>query len=249
MELTVIVAFIACVFIIAVMAKKHRAKKRKQAHQEIIAELGERNWNDPKDALQKLQDLKGHVNEDERRQLARHYLTVWCADLMSSSSRSLPEALAARENFLTEIKEVKRICRLFKLKHVDISPFSEEQMLTAYLNCRVDILEQALERYPDKAWINTSPGDILASLIDYSDPAYVRQNIERWRSWIRSAYLRQAQREVSRLRKRKHWSSDEASTAVDKVLTLLENAKANPEEIETTSAELEQLRQHAQYGT
>lgn len=231
------------------MIKIYTTKRRKKAHAEILSELGELSWSCPKEALLKLEEIQPHSDRHEVRGIARHYIIVWCADLMSWKSQSLSDALTAKEKFKKEMNGVKKTCKVFDLKHSNISPFCEEEILDAYLKCQVDLLEQTLEHYPEAGWVKTSPGNIFTALMDYADQTYINHNIEKWRGWIRSAYLRQAYRLLRRLRTRKYWSPDDASAAVDKILTLLENAKANPEEIEATPEELDELRQHAQYGT
>ncbi|MCX6779754.1 MAG: hypothetical protein NT034_01065 [Candidatus Magasanikbacteria bacterium] len=244
-----IILTIVIVLAFALMTIRHIVQRRKKTLEEILKELGELSWKCPKDALLKLEEIQPHSDRHEVRRVARHYLTVWCADLMSGNLPSLRDAFVAKEKFKNEMLEIKKTCKVFGLNHSEISPFNEGEILIAYLQSHVEVLEKALEHYPEAGWLNSSPGNIFSALMDYADHAYTQHHLEKWRGWIRSAYLRQAHRLLRRLHSRKYWSPEDAGVAVDKILTLLENAKANPEEIATTATELNELRQNARYGT
>lgn len=241
----ILVAVIASVFKTVAM---YLEKRRQRARQAVLQELGELSWSGAKDALAKLVEIHDHADRKQVRKVARHYLTVWVGDLTSTKAANLKAALEAKERFCQEIQEIRKLRKFFGLLHSDISPFSESEMLTAHLRCQVEVLEQALEHYPEKAWLVFTPGDILAGLLTYADIAYTNRNIEKWRSWIKAAYLRQAKRELRRLRDKRYFSPKEANASVEKILTLLGNAKAEPEEIETTHAELTALRKAHQYA-
>lgn len=243
---TVVIA--ALISVITVMVRRYRAKKRSQAHQELLEELGQLSWENPKDALKRLEDLKGHVDETERHKHARHYLTVCCMDLIGNQLLRLEDALRAKEYFADEIREIARLSRLFACKHGDISPFSEEEMLQSYLKTQVKLLEHWLEHFPEIAPAEISPGKILSALTDCAEPNYTRDNLEKWRAWIRVVYLRQAKREVRLIRRRHYFLADENNAAVDHVFTLLTNAKARPEDIDTTTDAINSLRQIARQG-
>lgn len=242
-----VVIFIAILALVRAVAT-YLERKEKRAHQAVLEELGEFSWSGARDALAKLVEIYNHADHKQVRQVARHYLTVWVGDLTSAKATNLKAALEAKTRFDVEMKEIRKLRKFFGLLHSDISPFSESKMLAAHLRCQVEVLEQALEHYPEKAWLMFSPGDILAGLLTYADIAHTNRNIERWRGWIRTAYLRQAKRELRHLRGKRHFSPEEANTSVNKILTLLSNAKAKPEEIETTAAELATLRKAHQYA-
>lgn len=242
---------VICVAIMAALAKVvtvYLEKRRKKAHQAVLQELGEFSWSGAKDALAKLVEIYDHADHKQVRQVARHYLTVWVGDLTGTKVSNLKAALEAKTRFGMEMKEIRKLTKFFGLTHHEISPFSESEMLASHLRCQVEVLEQALEHYPEKAWLVFSPGDILSGLLTCADTSYANNNIERWRGWIRTAYLRQAKRELRRLRRGQYFSPEETNASVDKILTLLGNAKAEPEEIETTTAELTALRKAHQYA-
>lgn len=248
-KMETILVFVIFVVLSFFLAKTYIKNKRTEAHTKILGELGELSWSCPKEALQKLLTIQPHSDLHEVHNIARHYLTVWCADLMTWDPRSLSDALKAKEKFKEEIGEIKKVCKAFDIKVHEISPFDEEKIRDAFLKRHIRLLEQTLEHFPEAGWVKISPGNIFTALVEYADQGYTNNHIEKWRAWIRSAYLRQARRLLRRLRNLRYGSPDEAAQAVDKILILLENAKAEPEEIGTTAADLENLRQHSQYGT
>ncbi len=240
---------IVAILIIVAVAMKYSESKQKKAHQQLLADLGEFSWSGAKDALAKLIEIRNHVDSNQVRDVARHYLTVWCGDLMSHKATSVKEALSAKARFEKEIAEIKKISKMFGLSHIEICPFSTEEMSVAHLKCHVSVLEQSLEHYPEKAWMEITPGQIFEALITYADITYTNRQIEKWRSWIRSAYLKQARREIRRIKRGEYSrSTRETNLAVDKILDLLSKAKAQPEEIEITLSEIEDLRKTAKYA-
>ncbi|MBI5221738.1 MAG: hypothetical protein HY979_02965 [Candidatus Magasanikbacteria bacterium] len=146
------------------------------------------------------------------------------------------------------MKEIKKLSKEFGLQYTEVSPFSEDEILRLFLLRQVEFLDQALEHYPERAWVDITPGQIFGMLIDYAESDHTVRHTEKWSGWVQSAYLRQARRELRRLRRGQYWSTKETQAAVDKVLDLLSKAKAEPEEIETTCSELENLRKTAKYA-
>lgn len=178
------------------------------------------------------------ITYEEYTEAAKLYLRLWWEQLNVLT----PTIKQACDGILPLNRGITELQRWMQIHQITQEDLGQDVVSTrsSYMDRCCQVLEKGLYHYPDKPWLELPAETLMQALLDHWKNPELEQ-IVKWQDWVAAAKKRHANRLLVRLRLGRY-SFPNSDQQVNHLLKFLRQATATPEDIDTSAAELEELR-------